>query len=306
MPNTNFSRRRFLTTTLAAPFVASLPSIAQAGAPMLGAALPPYRRFMLGSFEVTTLLAGTREVPNPHNIFGINASDEDFAAASAQNLIPVDRTQMFFTPTLVNTGPELILFDTGLSPTGTTAALEAAGYTTDQVDRVVITHMHSDHFGGIFDGTPTFGNASYVTGGIEMEHWDFSGDEGFEAKVRPLEDQFDLLDDGDDVVSGVTAVAAFGHTPGHMAYHLESDGKRLLLGADFANHYVYSLAHPDWEMLFDADRAQAAKTRRHLLDMLATDKIPFVGYHMPFPSLGFVETRGDGFAYVPESYQVML
>ncbi len=86
-----------------------------------------------------------------------------------------------------------------------------------------------------------------------------------------------------------------------MAYHIESEGQRLVLGADFANHPVYSLAHPDWEMLFDADKAQAAQTRRAMLDMLATDQVPLVGYHMPFPAHGMVEKRGDGFAFVAVS-----
>ena len=87
---------------------------------------------------------------------------------------------------------------------------------------------------------------------------------------------------------------------------VESEGQQLVLGADFANHYVWSLAHPDWEVRFDMDKAAAAATRRRILGMLAADRIPFIGYHMPFPALGFVETRGDGFHYVPASYQFVM
>ena len=80
---------------------------------------------------------------------------EDFAALSAANFLPADRTQNFFTPTLVNTGAELVLFDTGLAAEGTLAALTAAGITSDQIDTVVLTHMHGDHIGGLMgaDGT---------------------------------------------------------------------------------------------------------------------------------------------------------
>ena len=78
----------------------------------------------------------------------------------------------------------------------------------------------------------------------------------------------------------------------------------MLLGADFANHYVFSLAHPDWEVRFDKDKSAAAATRRKVLDMLATDKIPFSSYHMPFPAFGYVEGHGDGYTYVPHSYQL--
>lgn len=300
------SRRHLLLGAASLPVAASLPFAARAEAPMMGAALAPYRRFTLGAFEVTTLLAGTRTVPEPHKIFGLNASDEDFAAASEANFIPTDAAQFFFTPTLVNTGSEVILFDTGLSPDGIVAALAAAGYTPDQVDRVVITHMHGDHIGGIYSDAPTFANAAYSTGSVEMDHWDMSGNDGFEAKIRPLQDQFDLLEGGTEVASGITAMEAFGHTPGHMAFHLESEGNRLILGADFANHYVYSLANPDWEVLYDTDKGTAAQTRRKLLDMMAADRVPFIGYHMPFPALGYVRAKDSSFEYVPASYQTMI
>ena len=87
---------------------------------------------------------------------------------------------------------------------------------------------------------------------------------------------------------------------------VEDGGTQLVLGADFANHYVWSLAHPDWEVKFDMDKPAAAATRRRLLDMMAADKTAFVGYHMPWPGIGYVEKDGDGFAYVPHSYQLML
>ena len=101
-------------------------------------------------------------------------------------------------------------------------------------------------------------------------------------------------------------MASFGHTPGHMGYMLESDGAQLALVADLANHYVWSLAYPDWEVKFDMDKAQAAESRRKVLGMLASDKVPMLGYHMPWPATGYVETRGDGFHYIPTSYQMLL
>ena len=153
---------------------------------------------------------------------------------------------------------------------------------------------------------PTYPNARYVIGQAEFDAWSTAEDENFDTKVKPLADQMTFLADGGDVVSGISAMATFGHTPGHMAYRIETDGKQLVLGADFANHYVWSLAHPDWEVKFDQDKAAAAATRRRVLDMLAADKTPFVGYHMPFPAFGYVEKAGDGFAYVPHSYQLML
>ena len=306
-PAPAITRRSVLMGAAALPAVASLPSAAFARAEMLGAATTRFNRFKLGGFEVTALLAGTRTVPDPHTIFGLDASADDFAAASAAAGIPTDRAQFFFTPTVINTGAELILFDTGLNPGGISGALQAAGYSTDQVDKVVLTHMHGDHIGGMAEeGKATFANAAYLTGATEFDAWDMAGNDGFEAKVRPFAEQMTMLDDGGAVTSGITAVAAHGHTPGHMAYMIESDGQQLLLGADFANHYIWSLAYPDWDVKFDRDKEMAAETRRKLLGMLAADKMPFIGYHMPWPALGYVEARGDGFQYVPASYQMML
>ena len=293
---------------LAAPALLTLPRRAEAMAPMQPASGPaPYHRFRLGGFEVTTLLAGTRALENPHETFGLNASAEEFAAAAEAAFVPADVSQNFFTPTLVNTGEQLVLFDTGLAPEGITAAMAAAGYSPDQVDVVVLTHMHGDHIGGLAGAEgPTFANASYVAGQVEFDHWAAAGNEGFEAKVRPLAEQITYIGEGDTAAPGMTAMLAAGHTPGHMAFRLESEGKSLILIADTANHFAFSLPHPDWEVRFDMDKAQAAATRRKLLGMIAADRLPFIGYHMPFPSLGYLETAGDGFRFVPASYQQML
>ncbi len=307
MTNPILNRRKLLAGGAALPFATLSGTAAQAAAPMQGTGMTRFNRFMLGGFEVTTLLAATRTVPEPQNIFGMNASPEDFAAASEAAFLPTDKAQFFFTPTLVNTGGELILFDTGLNAAGISDVVRAAGYTPEQVDVVVITHMHGDHIGGLMgDSGATFANARYVTGAVEFNAWSAMENDGFEAKVRPLADRMTMIGGGDAVAPGITAMAAFGHTPGHMVYMLESEGKSLLLAADFANHYVWSLAYPDWEVKFDMDKSAAADTRHKLLDMLASDRIPFVGYHMPWPGTGFVDRRDGGYVYVPTSYQMML
>ncbi len=300
------SRRHALLTAAALPF-AAYTTPARAAAEMQGSSTPNHNRFKLGGFEVTTLLAGTRAVEKPNEIFGLNADPAEFTSVSEAAFLPTDVAQFFFTPTLVNTGAELVLFDTGTSAEGITAALAAAGHTPDQVDVVVLTHMHGDHIGGLMtNGNPTFPNARYVTGSVEHNHWMAAGNEGFDANVRPLNDKIAFVEDGGAAVSGISAMEAFGHTPGHMAYMLDSGGQQMVLVADTANHYVWSLAYPDWEVKFDADKAAAAATRRKVLGMLAAERMPFIGYHMPFPATGFVETRDDGFHYVPASYQLML
>jgi len=304
------TRRQTLLSGAALPLAAAAASVRPAIAQEMSMTPPNAIKhsFMLGGFEVSTLLAGTRTVENPQEIFGMNVPAEEFAEVSAANFIPTDKAQFFFTPTVVDTGSGLILFDTGLNAPGITAALEASGYAPADVNTIVITHMHGDHIGGLTqeDGTPTFANASYVTGQAEFDHWAAQGNEGFEAKVRPLADRFTFIGDEGEVAPGITGMAAFGHTPGHMVYRLDSGGNQLLLMADLANHYVWSVAYPDWEVRFDMDKSAAAQARRRILGMAASERMPVIGYHMPFPGMGFIDTREDGFRYVPTSYQMML
>lgn len=306
---TTISRRHALLAAAALPLAPALaPLPAAAALPLQGPAQgAAFNRFRLGAFEVTTLLAGTRTSDKPQETFGLNVSPEEFAAVSQAAFIPADRTRNYFTPVLVNTGAELVLFDTGLAPEGITGALAAAGVTPDQIDVVVLTHMHGDHIGGLAgEAGVTFPNARYVTGLVEYDFWAGQANEGFDAKVRPLAEKMTFIKDGSQVVGGISGIAAFGHSPGHMAFLLDSEDARLVLTADTANHYVWSLARPDWEVRFDADKPAAAATRKQMFGMIAAERLPFIGYHMPFPAVGFVEAQGDGFRYVPASYQMML
>lgn len=307
MTDVKLTRRAALVAGAALPLAAAAPRPIAAQAAQ-GPMNARQNSFDLGDFRVSTILAGTRTVEEPQTIFGLNASPEEFAAASAANFIPTDKAQFFFTPTVVNTGSEVVLFDTGLAAAGTLPALAEAGYAPEDIDVVVLTHMHGDHIGGLMnDGQPTYANARYVTGQAEFDAWATRANEGFEANVRPLAEKMTFIGDGGSVASGITGMAAFGHTPGHMVYMLDSQDEQVLLIADLANHYVWSLAYPEWEFRFDMDKAAAAESRKRVLGMLAADRVPMIGYHMPFPAMGFVETRGEGgFRFVPATYQMML
>jgi glyoxylase-like metal-dependent hydrolase (beta-lactamase superfamily II) len=323
----SLSRRSLFKATvlgagaLAAPQV--LVRAAQAEVPMAAAQPAAYKRFTLGEFEITVLSDGHRIVDNPHGIFGMNTSQSDVETLLTESYLPVDKMQFTFAPTLVNTGDDLILFDTGNGEGGreggvgqTLANLQASGYTPDQVTVVVLTHLHGDHIGGLMEaGAPAFPNARYVTAQAEYDFWASedrigtpaeNGHKNVMAKVVPLAEKMSFIGDGGAVVPGITGMAAFGHTPGHMIYGLESGGRTVMLTADTANHFVLSLQRPEWEVRFDMDKSAAAATRKSVFDMIASDRLAFVGYHMPFPSVGYVEKMGEGYRFIPETYQLDL
>jgi glyoxylase-like metal-dependent hydrolase (beta-lactamase superfamily II) len=303
-------RRSVLAATAALPLMPALATSARADGHATAAPMPRARSFAIGSFTVTTLLDGSGANDEPQGIFGMNVSPEEFAQVSEQNFIPADRFQGYFTPVLVEAGDDKILFDTGLGQGGIQTALAEIGLTPADITHVVLTHMHPDHIGGLVqDGAEVFAGAAYITGQVEYDFWTGAGaDNGLGqrigAEVVPLAERMSFIGDGDSPRSGITAVQAFGHTPGHMAYMIEDGGAQMLLTADLANHYVWSLAYPDWEVRFDADKEAAAASRRRILGMLAADRVPMLGYHLPFPAAGFVETREDGFRWVPVSYQL--
>lgn len=290
-----------------------------AAAPMLGPLRPVANRVKLGGFEVTTILDGAAVLDGPHPIFGENQEAAAVEALMAENGLPPKKVEFTFVPVLVNTGTALVLFDTGngegarpgrgeLRPN-----LAAAGYKPEDVDVVVLTHMHPDHIGGTMEGgAPAFPNARYVVGAAEYDFWSaperLSGPTErvaglVKSNVVPLAEKTTFIKAGDAVASGIEAVDASGHTPGMLAFHIESEGRRLMLTTDVANHFVASMQRPDWHVRFDMDKAGAAATRRRLLGMIAADRIAFTGYHMPFPGLGYLDAAGDGFRYSPAAYQ---
>ncbi|HVJ54255.1 MAG TPA: MBL fold metallo-hydrolase [Aliidongia sp.] len=321
------TRRQILTyaaSAAALPLLAA-PSAAEAAGPMLGASTPRHYRFKLGAWEITTILDAGAMLDGPWPIVGEDQPQAAVEALMRENLLPEKKFQPGFTPMLVNTGVELILFDAGNGANGfvprpdggwLAALLKPAGFSADEIDLVVLTHGHPDHVGGLIEaGSPLFPNARYLIGDVEYDFWSspdrLSGSTEawariFQSNVMPFAPKAGFIKPGGEVVPGIRAVEAYGHTPGHLAFHLESQGKQLFLWGDCAHHHIASLRRPDWHAVFDMDKEQGAATRRTVYDMLATERIAVAGYHMPFPSLGFVERLETGYRWIPVSYELNL
>ncbi|WP_299757543.1 MBL fold metallo-hydrolase [uncultured Boseongicola sp.] len=284
---------------------------------------PALHRFTLGQADVTTILDGAhiRKPINPP--FAMDKSATEIAAIAAANNLPANGFENTYTPTIISIGGQTVLFDTGFGAMGhdnnagnLARRMGLAGYAPEDIDVVAFTHCHPDHIAGVMEGdAPTFPNARYAIGRREFDAWTDGSEippqraqnrEMFLKLIPPLADRMTFLEDGDAVVPGLTAEAAFGHSLGHMMYRLESGDKSLLVWGDVTNHYVFSLQYPDSTVGFDDNKDMAIASRKRVLDMVATDGLLVSGHHMPFPSIGYVERHGHSYCWTPASYQLRM
>jgi glyoxylase-like metal-dependent hydrolase (beta-lactamase superfamily II) len=314
------SRRHLLGSALGV-----LATQAQAAAPFRGGQAPGWYRFRLGAFECTVISDGGIALGAPEAMFGGGAvPPEELRAALRGAFLPPETVAAEINCLVVNTGRELVLLDAGVGPqplfgpgTGRlVASLRAAGIEPAEVDLLAFTHAHPDHVFGIADaaGASVFPNARYAVAAADFDFWTAEANlalpeplrsfvAGTRALFLPRQARFTRLAGTEEIVPGIRALPTPGHTPGHLAFHLESEGQRLLVAGDIANHHVLALARPDWPFAFDADPALAGATRRRVLDMAATDRVQVLGYHFPWPGLGHVEQRGQGFGWVPSPWR---
>lgn len=291
---------------------------------------PTIYRFKLGGFEVATILDGKSVRDNLHPNFGGNSTAEEVHALARANNIDTNKFEHPYIPTLVNTGRELVLFDTGngalareyeqlskrLPPGNLVNELAKAGYKPEDVDVIVSTHGHPDHIGGLLEGGKlVFPKARYVFGAAEFNFWK-RGESVREARkfnrelfvkiCIPLADRSTFIKPDDTVVPGITAIDAAGHSPGLLAFHVESEGKRFMITADTCTQYVMAVQRPEWYFDMDDDKDKAVATRRRILDMAATDRLFVASFHCPFPGIGWIERAQRGYRWVPVSYQLNL
>ena len=311
-----------LSTALAASLLFAT-TTAQAGAPQVKTSAPGYYRMMLGEFEVTALSDGTVALPVDKLLTNTKPGQVDRALAKASLKAPVETSVNGY---LVNTGSKLVLVDTGAAglfgPTlgNLVANLKAAGYQPEQVDAVLITHMHPDHVGGLMAGDKlAFPNATIHVDQRDVAFWlsqanldkapaDSKGFfQGAMASLNPYQAAGKLKPfDGDtDLLPGIKAKASHGHTEGHSTFIVESGGQKLALWGDLMHVAAVQFGDPSVTIGFDTDSKRAAVERKKAYADAAKRGYWVAGAHLSFPGIGHLRAEGKGYVFVPANYSVL-
>jgi glyoxylase-like metal-dependent hydrolase (beta-lactamase superfamily II) len=303
-----------------------MPGVAMAKAPMLNTQAPAFYRFKLGAFELTVVSDGPLGLGAANDGIFTGVSKADFTKILNDNYLPSDSVEMDQNVLVVNTGDRLVLIDTGdggskmFGPKSgrLLANLKAAGIDPKDIDVVALTHAHPDHCWALMaaDGTPNFPNAQIALSQADFDFWtDESKAQGDMMKaliggtrrhLLPNRGRMSFIADGQEVVPGIRAMAAPGHTVGHMVFVVASGGKTLVNTGDVAHHHIVSMQNPRAAFAYDTDGAQGVATRLKVLDMLAADRVPLVSYHFPWPGLGYVAKQGEAYRYVAAPMQTVL
>jgi glyoxylase-like metal-dependent hydrolase (beta-lactamase superfamily II) len=325
------SRRSLLTGTAAVTVAATAPALpAHAAAAPAGKQAPGFYRYKVGDYEVNVITDGASTFPLP-DTFVTNVKKDEVNGALAAAYMEKDKMTIPYSPIVINTGSKLVVMDTGTGEAnferskGTAGQfhgnLKAAGIDRNAVDLVVISHFHGDHINGLLtpDNKPSFANAEILVPSVEWKYFMDDGEMNKQTTPRMKEvfgnarRVFDALgrkvtpyEAGKEVAPGITAVATYGHTPGHTSYVVASGNSKVYVQADVTNHPALFARNPGWHAFFDQDAAMAEETRRKVYDMLVAEKMMVQGFHYPFPALAHVEKAGNGYREIPMPWNPVI
>ncbi|QYE35860.1 MBL fold metallo-hydrolase [Polymorphobacter sp. PAMC 29334] len=288
----SFKLALLLSAVLAVPLTA---------APMPQPVAPEARWVTVGALRVAALHDTDFLIPNDGGTFGVDAGVPAVTAVLAAAGAPTDTVRVGVNALLVELPGHFVLIDTGVGVAASQLmpSLTAAGVKPGDVTDVLITHSHGDHVGGLItsDGAQAFPNAKVRMSAAE---WTFlQANTGAAKLVAAITPQVATFTPGTMVVPGITAMSIPGHTPGHVAYEIVSGKVRLLDIGDTAHSTIVSLAKPDWSMGFDSDKAVGKVSRRAELTRLAASHEMIFAPHFPYPGVGTIAAKGDGFTWVP-------
>ncbi len=336
----NRSLRKSPASALLVGFAAciAIASSSFAAAPQVRTQAPGFYRIMLGDFEITALLDGTHPFPDEavlmkpkpgrpaerSKLFDDNPQEANALLAAADLKAPTEGSINAF---LINTGTKLILIDSGAGTLYGACCghlienLRAAGYRPEQVDEVLLTHLHADHVGGIAPGGQmAFPNAIVRASKLDAEYWlNDANEKVAPAFLRPMFEgdktslkpyiaagRFQPFDGAPELVTGIRAIPAPGHTSGHTVYSVESGGQKLLVWGDIVHVAAIQFPDPSVSVEYDTDAALAETTRRTFFAEAAKDGFWIGAAHISFPGLGHVGVRGTEFIWMPAEYTTRM
>lgn len=280
--------------------------------------VPGYYRMFLGNFEITALYDGAIDLDTK---LLKNSNEKEIRHLLARMFVKGPAVQTAVNAYLINTGSKLVLVDAGAAQLfgpglGNIASnLKAAGYSPEQVDTVLLTHLHGDHVNGLIDaeGKAVFANAEIWSAQADNDFWlseeiAAKAPKDFQAFFKMARDaaapyrasgKWKVFFAGQQIVPGISSQAAYGHTPGHSAY-LIADGKdKLLIWGDIVHNHAVQFARPHVAIEFDNDSKAAVATRKRIFAQAAKEKLLVGGMHLPFPGIGHVRAEARGYSWVP-------
>lgn len=314
------SRRNLMIAGGALAGAHLLPSPAFAKMPLAKAQAPGFYRRKLGEFEITAALDGDLDL-ELKLLTGDSAEIAKLSSQSYQSSPPRIHCNAY----AVNTGEKLYLVDTGTgvlmgSSLGRVVEnLVLAGLNVDQIDAVLLTHLHPDHFGGLtIEGRPIFKNADIYVAQADAKFW-LSAENAEKAPadfkqfftmaseaMKPYAHRLMPLPANGDIAPGVAAVSLPGHTVGHTGYLFTSGKEQMLVWGDVVHNADVQFTKPEVTLAFDTDQPQAAIARKRAFDMAATDRLLVAGMHLPWPGLGYVEKSADQYRWHPDFWKIRL
>lgn len=315
---------RHILALVAATLIGLTP-LANAEAPKVQTQVPGYYRIQLGQFEITALYDGAIELDTK---LLKNTNPAELQLLLSRMFVGNPKMQTAVNAYLINTGSNLVLVDAGAAKLfGPSLGhvlenMKAAGYEPSQVDTVVITHLHGDHMGGLNDanGQPLFPKATVLVSQEDNDFWlSQKNTDDAPTERQPFfkmardsaapylaSGQWKTFTEGSILAPGIEAVKANGHTPGHTAYAVESEGHKLLIWGDLVHAHAVQFARPGVSIEFDIDQIQAIATRKSIMKAMAASKSLVAGMHLPFPGLGHVRAEGKGrYSWVPIEFGPM-
>lgn len=283
-----------------------------------------FYRMLLGDYEITALYDGFLHIDNKL-LKGISGKDIN---KLLQNMF-IDSSNGVQTTVngfLINTNKHLILIDAGTADCFDDNLgkiednLNAAGYTPEQVDIVLLTHLHPDHACGVTkQGKRVFPNATLYVAQAEAGYWLSN-----KTEQQAPPDKQGMFKLARDVVAPYQAANKFktftdrlpvnevqlmaspGHTPGHMSFLVNSKGNSLLIWGDIIHSHAIQFTQPEVAIEYDSDSEQAIASRKKVLAYAAKNKLWVAGAHLPFPGLGHVRADDKGYTWVPIEYSPIL